>query len=84
LLIAEIALLTDMAKRETDNSLYVKCCADWFVCLSVFSFIAFVYFLFAKFIHLCCVIIYDGEIKLYIKIRCRQSSHDLRETERLI
>jgi len=24
-------------------------------------------FLFAKFIHLCCATIYDGEIKLYIK-----------------
>jgi len=27
---------------ETDNILYVKCCADWFVCLTVFLFIAFV------------------------------------------
>ena len=35
--------------------IYVKCCADWSVCLSVFLSIAFVQFLFAKFIHLCCV-----------------------------
>ena len=27
---------------ETDNIIYVKCCADWFVCLCVFLFIAFV------------------------------------------
>ena len=27
---------------ETDNIIYVKCCADWFVCLSVFLFIALV------------------------------------------
>jgi len=45
--------------------IYVKCCADWFVCLSVFLFIAFVSFLFAKFIHLCCATTYDGKIKLY-------------------
>jgi len=36
---AEIVLLTDMAKQTI---IYVKCCADWFVCLSVFLFIAFV------------------------------------------
>jgi len=39
LLIVEIALLTDMAKQTV---IYVKCCADWFVCLGVFLFIAFV------------------------------------------
>jgi len=39
LLIAEIALLTDMAKQTI---IFVKCCADWSVCLSVFLFIAFV------------------------------------------
>jgi len=38
LLIAEIVLLTDMAKQTI---IYVKYCADWFVCLSVFLFIAF-------------------------------------------
>jgi len=40
LLIAEIVLLADMAKQTI---IHVKCCADWFVCLSVFfSFIAVV------------------------------------------
>jgi len=39
LLIVEIALLTDMVKQTV---IYVKCCADWFVRLGVFSFIAFV------------------------------------------
>ena len=63
LLIAEIVLLTDMAKQTI---IYVKCCDDWFVCLRVFLFIAFVFFLLAKFIYLCCDTIYDGEIKLYI------------------
>ena len=36
--------------------------------ISVCLFIAFVQFLFAKFIHLCCATIYDGEIKLYVYI----------------
>ena len=40
LLIAEIALLADMAKQTI--IIYVKCCADWFVCLDVFLFIVFV------------------------------------------
>ena len=26
---------------ETETIIYVKCCADWFVCLGVFLFIAF-------------------------------------------
>jgi len=33
----------------------VKCCADWFVRLSVFLFIASVKFMFVKSIHLSCV-----------------------------
>ena len=28
--------------RYGETDIYVKCCADWFVCLSVFLFIAFV------------------------------------------
>jgi len=27
--------------RYGDTIIYVKCCADWFVCLSVFLFIVF-------------------------------------------
>ena len=34
-----VQILTDMAKQTI---IYVKCCAGWFVCLSVFLFIAFV------------------------------------------
>jgi len=33
LLIAEIVLSSDMAKQTI---IYVKCCADWFICLFVF------------------------------------------------
>jgi len=36
LLIAEIVLSTDMAKQTI---IYVKCCANWFICLTVYFFI---------------------------------------------
>jgi len=36
LLIAEIVLSSDMAKQTI---IYVKCCADWFICLIVFFYL---------------------------------------------
>jgi len=64
LLIAEIVLLTDMVKQTI---IHVKCCADWFVCLSVFFYLLRLFnFCLLNFFHLCCAAIYDGETKLYI------------------
>ena len=56
-----------MAKQTI---IHVKCCTDWSVCLCVFLSIAFVQFLFAKFIHLRCATIYDVEIKLFKVASC--------------
>jgi len=60
LLIVEIALLTDMVKQTT--IIYVKCCADWFICLDVFYLLRlFNFCLLNLFIYFG----YDGEIVVY-------------------
>ena len=53
-----------MAKQTI---IYVKCCADWFVCLDLFFIYCVCLISVCYFFHLCCATIYDGEIKLYIK-----------------
>jgi len=58
---------------ETENTIYVKCCADWFnlsdcifYCVCLF-FIVYFRLLNFSFFHLCCATTYVGEIKLCIK-----------------
>jgi len=46
--------------------IYVKCCADLFVCLTVFFYLLRLFnFCLLFFFHLCCATIYDGEMNLY-------------------
>ena len=44
--------------RYGETDIYVKCCADLFISLTVLFY-------------LCCVTTYDGEIKLYILMPVR-------------
>jgi len=59
-----MALLTDMVKQTI---ICVKCCADPFRLFGRIFYCVLLISVFL-FIHLFCATIYDGEIKLYVRI----------------